>query len=56
MTPLYWAILVAFGIVVVGIIFGIGGLLLFPIVGVIATVAVVVWLLQRRARDRPPIE
>lgn len=56
MAPLYWTILIALGVLVVGIIFGVAGLFLLPILGVIATIALVVWLIQRRARDRPPIE
>jgi hypothetical protein len=56
MSQLVSAILVAVGLLIVGLVLGVAGIFLFPIVGAIAMVALVVWLLGRRAQDRPPIE
>jgi hypothetical protein len=56
MSQLVSAILVAVGLLIVGLVLGVAGIFLFPIVGAIALVALVVWLLRRRAQNRPPIE
>lgn len=56
MRPIFWVIVSAVLILVVGIIFGVAGVFLAPILGGIALVVLVVWLVQRAARDTPPIE
>jgi predicted PurR-regulated permease PerM len=56
MRPIYWAIVSAVLILVVGIIFGVAGIFLAPILGGIALIVLIVWLVQRAARDKPPIE
>jgi uncharacterized membrane protein YbaN (DUF454 family) len=56
MSQLVSAILVAVGLLIVGLVLGVAGIFLFPLVGAIALVALVVWLLRRRAQNRPPIE
>lgn len=56
MRPVYWALLTAVLILIGGVVFGIAGIFLAPILGGIALVVLVVWLLQRAARDKPPIE
>jgi uncharacterized membrane protein YbaN (DUF454 family) len=56
MSQLVSAILVAVGLLIVGLVLGVAGIFLFPILGAIALVALVIWLLRRRAQDRPPIE
>lgn len=56
MRRVYWSILLAAAILVVGIIMGIGGLLLAPIIGVVAVVAILAWMAERKAKDKPPLE
>lgn len=56
MKPLYWAILVAILIVVLGLVFGIAGIFLAPILGIIAIVALAIWLAERKAHHKPPLE
>jgi hypothetical protein len=56
MRSLFWAIAVAVVVVLVGIFFGVAGIFLAPILGGIAFVALLVWVLQRAARDKPPIK
>jgi predicted PurR-regulated permease PerM len=56
MRPIYWAVIVAVLILVVGIVFGVAGVFLAPILGAIGLLVLLVWLLQRAARDKPPIE
>ncbi len=55
MRLILWAISVAVGILIVGIAFGIAGVFLAPIIGAIGLIALITWLIQRRARDKPPI-
>jgi predicted PurR-regulated permease PerM len=55
MRPLAWIILIALLILVGGIVLGIAGIFLAPILGALGLIILVVWLLQRRARDKPPI-
>ena len=45
------------GVVVLigGSLMGIASLLLFPLVGIIALIAIVVWMAVRRAEHKPPI-
>ncbi|HSH44594.1 MAG TPA: hypothetical protein VK966_01990 [Longimicrobiales bacterium] len=56
MKPLYWTILLVILVAVGGVVFGVAGLLLAPIVGGLALVAVVIWLLERKAQHKPPLE
>jgi hypothetical protein len=56
MRRVYWATLVAILIIVFGVVFGIAGVVFFPILGGLALVVLAIWLLQRRARDKPPLE
>jgi predicted PurR-regulated permease PerM len=55
MRPIYWAIAAAIGILLVGLIFGIAGVFLAPILGGIALIALLIWLLGRKARNKPPV-
>jgi hypothetical protein len=55
MRPLHWAIIAAVLIVVFGLIFGVAGIFLTPILGAIAIVVLIIWLLLRRARGKPPV-
>jgi hypothetical protein len=45
------AVLVLLG----GSIMGVAAMLLLPVVGIIAAIALLIWFLQRRASGRPPI-
>jgi predicted PurR-regulated permease PerM len=56
MRPIYWAIVTAALILIVGIIFGVAGIFLAPILGAVGLVVLIVWLVQRAARDKPPIK
>lgn len=56
MRRVYWSVLIGLGVVVVGIIMGVGGLLLAPIIGVIALIAILFWLGERKAEHKPPVE
>jgi predicted PurR-regulated permease PerM len=56
MRPVYWAFVAAAVILVAGVVFGVAGVFLAPILGGIAVIVLVVWLLQRAARDKPPIK
>jgi predicted PurR-regulated permease PerM len=56
MRSMVWVFLAAALILVGGIVFGIAGVFLAPILGGIALIALVIWLLQRAARDKPPIK
>jgi predicted PurR-regulated permease PerM len=56
MRPIYWAIVTAVLILAVGVIFGVAGVFLAPILGAIGLVVLIVWLVQRAARDKPPIK
>lgn len=51
-----WAILAAIAVIVIGIASGIAGLLFAPIIAGIALVAMIIWLLQRWARNKPPVD
>jgi hypothetical protein len=42
-------------ILIGGSIMGIASLLLFPLVGIIALIAIVVWMAVRRAEHKPPM-
>jgi predicted PurR-regulated permease PerM len=56
MTPTYWAVLLAIGIAILGVIFGVAGIFLAPLLGVAAIVALVFWLVERRTTRKPPLE
>ena len=56
MRALHWAILLAVGILVFGLIFGVAGLLLAPIVGLVAIVAIIIWFSEKKAKHEPPAE
>jgi predicted PurR-regulated permease PerM len=51
-----WIVLAVIAVIVIGILSGVAGLLFAPIIGGIALVAIIVWLLQRWARNKPPVE
>jgi hypothetical protein len=55
MRPLHWAVVAAVLILIFGMVFGIAGVFLAPILGGIALVVAIVWLLSRRARGKPPV-
>ena len=48
-------ILIAVLVLLGGTFFGIASVFLFPIVGAIAIVALLIWMLRRRAEHKPPI-
>lgn len=56
MRRVYWSLLIGLGVVVGGIIMGVGGLLLLPIIGVFALIALLIWFLERKAHHKPPLE
>ena len=56
MRRVYGSVLLAVGILVGGIILGIGGLLLAPVVGVVVLVAILLWLAERKAEHKPPVD
>lgn len=56
MKPLYLTILIALAVAVGGVIMGVAGLLLAPILGVVVIVAVIIWLGERKAQHKPPLE
>lgn len=56
MKPLYWAILVAIAIAVLGVIFGVAGIFLAPILGIVGIIALLIWLAERKAQHKPPLE
>jgi 4-hydroxybenzoate polyprenyltransferase len=55
MRTLHWVIVAAILTVVVGLVFGVAGIFLAPILGGIALIALIIWLLSRKARDKPPV-
>jgi hypothetical protein len=46
---------IALIVLIVGTVFGVASLLLLPVVGAVALIALLIWFAQRRARDEPPI-
>ena len=38
-----------------GSLMGIASLLLFPLVGIVALIAIVIWMVTRRAEGKPPM-
>ena len=47
--------LIALIILIGGSILGIASLLLFPLVGIVALIAIVIWMAARRAEGKPPM-
>lgn len=47
--------LIAVVILLGGLFMGVASLFLFPIVGALAFVALLIWLLRRRAANKPPV-
>lgn len=56
MRPLIWAMLAAVGVVLFGLIFGVAGIFIAPILGFLGVVALLMWLANRRAEHKPPLE
>lgn len=56
MKPLYWAILTAIAVAIVGLIFGVAGIFLAPILGIVGIIALAIWLAERKAQHKPPLE
>ena len=56
MKPIYWAILTAVAVVVLGVVFGVAGIFLAPILGIIGVVVLIIWLAERKAQHKPPLE
>ena len=56
MRALHWAILLAIAILIFGLVFGVAGLLLAPIVGLVAIVAIIFWFMEKKAKHEPPAE
>lgn len=56
MTRVYWSILIGIIVVIGGLFFGVAGLLLLPIIGFFVLIAVLLWLAERKAEHKPPIE
>lgn len=48
-------VLIAVLVLLGGIVMGVASLFLFPIVGALAVIALLIWLLRRRAALKPPI-
>lgn len=43
-------------VAVVGVIFGVAGIFLAPILGILAIIAIGIWLAERKAQHKPPLE
>lgn len=56
MRPVVGSTLLAIGILVGGVILGVAGIFLFPIVGAIAVIGLLIWMAERKAEHKPPIE
>lgn len=56
MRPLYWAILTAVLVAVGGVILGVAGIFLLPIIGALAIIALILWLIERKVHHKPPME
>lgn len=46
---------IALLVLIVGSLMGVAALLLLPLVGIVAVIALLVWFARRRASGRPPI-
>lgn len=51
-----WIILAVIAVVVFGLLSGITGMLIAPIAGGLVLVAIIVWLLNRKAKHEPPMD
>ncbi|MGH7447973.1 MAG: hypothetical protein ACRELT_10465 [Longimicrobiales bacterium] len=49
-------VLVAVLVLLGGVLMGVAAIFLLPIVGALALIALVIWVLRRRAEHKPPIE
>jgi hypothetical protein len=49
------AAIIALLVLVVGTFMGVAALLVLPLAGAVVLVALLVWLLQRRAANKPPV-
>ena len=47
---------IALVILIAGSILGVASLLLLPLVGIIALIAVLIWMAGRRAEGKPPMQ
>jgi hypothetical protein len=47
--------LIALVVMLGGIFMGIAATLVLPLIGIVAAIALLLWLLQRRAANKPPI-
>lgn len=56
MKPLYWAILTAVLVAIAGLVFGVAGIFLAPILGIVAIIALIIWLVERKVQHKPPLE
>lgn len=56
MRPVYWAILLAIAIAIGGLIFGVAGIFLAPLLGVLGLIALIIWMIERKAQHKPPLE
>lgn len=56
MRPVYWAILLAVAVAIGGVIFGVAGIFLAPLLGVVGVIALIIWTVERKAQDKPPLE
>jgi predicted PurR-regulated permease PerM len=56
MSRVYWSILIGVAVVAGGLFLGVAGLLLAPIIGAFAIIALVFWLAERKTQHKPPVE
>lgn len=56
MKPIGWAILLGVAVLIGGVIFGVAGIFLAPILGVIGIIALIIWFMERKAEHKPPAE
>lgn len=56
MRPILWAVLAAVGVVVFGVIFGIAGIFIAPILGFLVLLGIALWIADRRSEGKPPLE
>ena len=51
-----WIVGIAFVVLIGGLLAGVTGLLFAPIVGLLLIIAIVVWMLARKAEGKPPVQ
>ena len=56
MARVYWSILIGVAFLIGGLVLGVAGLFLLPILGVFALIAILFWLAERKAEHKPPVE